>query len=90
MIDKRFHIYLTENKINICWIRSVSDANKNYFKTFGYNKKGIKSLINWVVVKTGFPQAKINVVIEASFKNHGDLIKLLNRNKINTSLKDST
>jgi hypothetical protein len=77
MVDKRFHIYLTENRINICWIRSSSNANNNDFKTYKYNSADMKNLVNWVVVKTGFPQAKNNVKIEAPFNNHKDLIHLL-------------
>jgi hypothetical protein len=86
MLDKRFHIYLTEERINVCWIRSVSNSRKNYFKTFKYNPKEIKELINWVVVKTGFPQAKINIVIEAPLENHNDLVCLLSDNDIEVTI----
>lgn len=87
MPDKRFHIYLTHDRINICWVRSVSNASMNYSKTFLFNNKDINKLIEWMLVTTGFPKAKIQLEIEAPFNNQKDLIERLSRDDIKVTIK---
>lgn len=77
MPDKRFHLYLSHDRINVCWVGSVSDTSLNYTKTFSFGDKEIIKLVEWMVVTTGFPKAKVLLEIEAPFNNHQDLIHSL-------------
>ena len=67
MPDKWFHVYVSSDSINVCWIRSQTDNSMNYSKTFALTDSEIKKLTEWLVVTTGFPKAKILLEIEAPF-----------------------
>ncbi len=87
MPDKWFHVYVSSDSINVCWIRSQTDNSMNYSKTFALTDSEIKKLTEWLVVTTGFPKAKILLEIEAPFNNQKGLIDILKGYEMNIVFK---